>query len=258
MDKSTLSAILVDDEKYALTNLSNLIVTYCPFINVIDTANNVETALQKINTLKPDVIFLDVNMPQQNGFDMLSQLNHLPLVVFVTAHEQYALRAMKACAVDFLLKPIDIAELVETEVKLLQHHAIKPEIRENYRTVLNNLTDMLAKPGSVRKITLPSVNGFDILNVDDIVYLSGEDNYTSFHFFNQKELMSAKTLKEYEEMLEHYGFMRIHKSTLINLSHIKKIIQKDAVEVQMKDGTMLHVSRRKATDILEWAKKQIN
>lgn len=221
-------------------------------------ANNVDTARQKINQLKPDVIFLDVNMPQENGFDLLNKLTHIPAVVFVTAHEQYALKAMKACAVDFLLKPIEINELVDTEAKLLQHKSIKPEIRENYRDVLKNLTDMLAKPGSIRKITLAGINGYDILNVDDIIYLSGEDNYTSFHFLNQKELISAKTLKEYEEMLEHSGFMRIHKSTMVNLNHIKKIIQKDAVEVQMKDGSILHVSRRKASDILEWAKRQLN
>ncbi|MBC7382857.1 MAG: response regulator transcription factor [Bacteroidia bacterium] len=254
MHNPTLSAIIVDDELFAVANLSNLLTSYCPTIKISDTARCGATAIQKINSQRPDVVFMDVNMPQQNGFDVLAHLQHLPSIVFVTAHEEHALRAMKVCAVDFLLKPIDVNELVQTEIKLLQLHAIKPEIRENYRMVLRNLTAMLDKPGSIRKITLPGNNGYEILELDELIYLTGEDNYTSFHFMNQRQKMVAKTLKDYEEMLEHFGFMRIHKSTLINLSHVKKVLRSESMEVQMSNGDHLNVSRRRMPELQQWAK----
>jgi len=255
MHKSTLSSIIVDDELFAISNLSNLITTYCPAICIIDTALNADQAITKINSLNPDVVFLDVNMPNKNGFEILDKLKHLPLIVFVTAHEQYALRAMKVCAVDFLLKPIDINELIQTEAKLLQLQSIKAEIKDNYKAVLRNLADMLDKPGSVRKITLPGINGYGILDADDILFLTGEDNYTSFHFLKQKDMMVAKTLKEYETMLEQFGFMRIHKSTIVNLLHVKKVLKNEDMAVLMSNGTRLEVSRRRMPELLEWAKQ---
>ena len=257
MSFNLISVFLVDDESMAIANLTNLIASYCPSFRVIGSASNVDEGTVQINKLKPDVIFLDINMPGKNGFELLNQLTHIPSVVFVTAHEKYALQAMKVCAVDFLLKPIDIAELKETQIKLLQIHTLKPEIRKSYSTVLRNLSAIMDKPGSVRKITLYGNNGYEIFEMDDILYLSGEDNYTSFHFVKQKTIIVSKTLKEYEEMLESFGFMRIHKSTLANLTHIKKIIQKDGMEVLMSDGNSLQVSRRRTPDVLEWSKNQL-
>lgn len=256
MNKIRLSAIVVDDEIFAVSNLCNLLTNYCHFINVIGTASNGTEAITKINNLKPDIVFLDVNMPKQSGFDILELLNQLPLVVFVTAHEQYALKAMKVCAVDFLLKPIDINELIQTETKLLQLHSIKSKLREDYRIVLRNLTGMLDKPESVRKITLANTNGYDIIEIDNIIYLSGDDNYTTFYFTNRKSILIAKTLKEYEEMLAHFGFMRIHKSTLLNLAHVKKLVRGDTLSALMSNEEILHISRRKMPEVLDWAKTQ--
>ncbi len=257
MQELLLSTIIVDDEKFSNANLSNLITTYCPVIKIIDTANNAALAIQKINSLKPDVVFLDVNMPQQTGFDVLNKLTHTPLIVFVTAHEKHALRAMKVCAVDFLLKPIDINELILTEKKLLQIHSIKPEIKENYNLVLRNLSDMIDKPNVAKKITLPGARGYEIIDMSDILYLVGENNYTTFYFINRKEIVVTKTLKDYEEILESFGFIRIHKSTLINLLHIKKIVQNENVDVEMSDGKILNVSRRRTQELLEWSKLHI-
>ena len=192
MNKTRLSAIVIDDEVFAVSNLCNLLSSFCHFIHVIGTASNATEAISKINTLKPDIVFLDVNMPNQSGFDILESLNQLPLVVFVTAHEQYALRAMKVCAVDFLLKPIDINELIETENKLLQLHSIKAQVRDDYKIVLRNLTGMLNKPEGIKKITLASNNGYEIIDIEHIIYLSGEDNYTTFYFTNRKNYWSPK------------------------------------------------------------------
>ena len=254
MNKNQLSVLLIDDESLAISNLTNMIGSYCPSLRITGSASGVAEGIQKIESLKPDVIFLDVNMPGQNGFDLVNQLIHTPSVVFVTAHEQHALRAMKVCAVDFLLKPIVIQDLIETQGKLLQIHSLKPEIRQNYSQVLRNLSAIMDKPGSVRKITLYGNQGYEIFNIDDILYLNGEDNYTSFHFLKHKTIMVSRTLKDYEEILEPFGFMRIHKSTLVNLNYIRKIIRNEALEVLMADDKILHVSRRRSIDLLEWSK----
>lgn len=254
MYSSLLTVLLIDDESPAITNLANLITTYCPSLRVIATASSVAEGTIKVNTLKPDVIFLDVNMPGQNGFELLNQITYLPSVVFVTAHEKYALQALKVSAVDFLLKPINIDELVQTQMKILQIHTLKPEIRKNYSHVLRNLSAIMDKPGSVRKITLYGSNGYEIFEMDDILYLSGEDNYTSFHFLTHKDILVTRTLKDYEDMLEPFGFMRIHKSTIANLFHVKKILRNECLEIVLTDGTQLQVSRRKSMDLLEWSK----
>ena len=251
-----LSALLIDDENLAIANLSSMIGSYCPSLKIIGSAPNVTDAALKVNTLKPDVIFLDVNMPKQNGFELLNQLTHIPSVVFVTAHEKYALQAMKVCAVDFLLKPISIDELKLAQTKLLQIHALKPEIRKNYNQVLRNLSAIMDKPGSINKITLYGNKGYEIFDIEEILYLSGDDNYTTFHFLKHPLVMVTKTLKDYEEILEPMGFMRIHKSTLVNQFHIKKLIQNEGAEVLLSDGKLLNVSRRRLVNVLEWIKQQ--
>ncbi len=254
MGNNPLTAILIDDEGFAIANLTSLIGTYCQSLQVIGSASSVVEGVPKINKLKPDVIFLDINMPKENGFDLLNQITHIPLVVFVTAHEQHALRAMKVCAVDFLLKPIDINELKQTQIKLLQINTIKPEIRKNYSNVLRNLSSLIERPGSVRKITLYGNNGYEIFDIDNILYLSGENNYTSFHFLKHREVMVTKTLKDYEEILEPFGFMRIHKSTLVNLMHVKKIMKGENPSLLITNDEELNVSRRKSMELFEWSK----
>ncbi len=258
MGINLLSVLIIDDESFAIANLSNLIASYCPSLQVIGSAQCVAEGTVMINTKKPDVIFLDINMPEQNGFDLLNHLTHIPSVVFVTAHEKYALEAMKVCAVDFLMKPISIAELKKTQIKLLQIHTIKPDIRKNYSQVLRNLSAIMDNPGSIKKITLHGAEGYEIFEIDDIRYLTGEGNYTKFHFATHKEFMISKTLRDYEEMLEPFGFMRIHKSVVVNLAHIKKIIQKDSVDVLMSDGKTIDVARRRISELLDWAKENVN
>ncbi len=253
--KQKLSAILIDDELYALSNLMHLIKEHCPAINVVDTANSAISGIQKINKHEPDVIFLDINMPHQSGFQMLEQLSFLPSVVFVTAHEKHALQALKSCALDFLLKPIDIRELVQTEKKLLNLQRIKAKIGKNYQESLFNLASLIKSPGSLNKITLPGNNGYEIFDISNIVYINGEDNYSTFHFNSQKSLVVAKTLKEYDELLSPNGFMRIHKSTLINLAYLQTIKRTESMEVVLKNGTHVMVSRRRMPELMDWAKQ---
>lgn len=254
-----LRAIIVDDELKAIDNLKKLIAAYCPSIQVVHTAVGADSAAILVNELKPDVLFLDISMPKKNGFDLLNMLQHMPLVVFVTAYEKYALNAIKASAVDFLLKPVDINELKKVEEKLLQIQAIrKSSSNENYSSVVGNLVSMLQHPGTIKNITLPDTHGYNIVDIDEVIYLEGENNYTSFHLNKNKKVVVAKTLKEYEDLLGESGFFRIHKSSIINLKHLKKVNKGDSIDAVMSDGQILQVSRRRAPELLDMAKQFVH
>jgi two-component system LytT family response regulator len=251
-----LSAIIVDDEVNAISNLKNLITAYCPTINVIESATGVDSAAILIHELKPDVLFLDISMPRKNGFELLNSLHYFPSVVFVTAYEKYALTAIKASAVDYLLKPVNISELRTVEEKLLRIHSFKRGNGfENYNSTVGNLVSMIQNPGIIRTISLPSNDGYAITDINDILYLEGMNNYTAFHLVARPKIIVSKTLKEFEELLTDSGFIRIHKSNIINISHMKKINMDDNVSVVMADGAVLAVSRRRAAELVEVVKQ---
>jgi two-component system LytT family response regulator len=145
--------------------------------------------------------------------------------------------------------------LVQTEKKLLNLQRIKAKIGRNYQESLFNLASLIKSPGSLNKITLPGNNGYEIFDISNIVYINGEDNYSTFHFNSQKSLVVAKTLKEYDELLSPNGFMRIHKSTLINLAYLQTIKRTESMEVVLKNGTHVMVSRRRMPELMDWAKQ---
>lgn len=256
--KNDLKCILVDDEQNAIENLKQLLGMYCPSVKIVGTATETKSAALLIDTLRPDVLFLDISMPERNGFELLQILRHIPLIVFVTAHEQYALNAIKASAVDYLLKPVDIGELKKVEEKLLQIQAIRHSNKsENYNAVVGNLMNMLHSPGTIKKITLHDVQGYNIIDVSDILYLEGDDNYTTFYLAANKKILVSKTLKEYEGLLDDLGFFRIHKSYIINLAHLRNISRENGLDAVMSDGQTLSVSRRRSNDLLDRAKQYI-
>ena len=253
-----LKAVIVDDELHAITNLKKLLGIYCPAIEVIDTAMGAQAAALIINDKRPDVVYLDIAMPRKNGFELLKMIVYVPLIVFVTAHEKYALNAIKASAVDFLLKPVDVNELIQVEEKLLRIQAMrKANDNENYSAVVNHLVNMLHNPGAIKKITLPDTNGYNIVDLEDVMYLEGDDNYTSFYMARSHKVVVSKTLKEYESLLADLGFFRIHKSSIINFTHLKNINKDNGIDVIMSDGRSLAVSRRRSTELLERAKQFI-
>lgn len=257
-DVNYLRAIIIDDEYKAIENLRTLIATYCPSIKITDSALGVESAAIIVNDAKPDVLFLDVSMPKKSGFELLNMLQYTPLVVFVTAYEKYALKAIKASAVDFLLKPVDINELKDVEKKLLNIQAArKNNFNESYNSVVGNVVSMLQHPGVIKNITLPDADGYNIIDINEILYLEGENNYTSFHLQNKNKIVVSKTLKEYEELLEESGFFRIHKSNIINLRHLKKVSVEDGVGAHMSDGRILGVSRRRTAELMEKARQYV-
>jgi two-component system, LytTR family, response regulator len=257
MLENSLSVIIVDDELNARINLEHLIKTYCPQLKVVNSASNAVEAAAIINYIKPDVVFLDISMPQINGFELLGMLDSIPSIVFVTAHERYAIRAIKTSALDFLLKPVNIDELIKVETKLLQLNSLlkKHNIQETYNSIVKDFVSMLEKKQEVKKIALPDLHGFNILDIEDIMYLEGENNYTVFYTLGKKHIVS-KTLKEYEELLLDSGFMRIHKSSIINMKHLKQYSVKE-MEVIMSDKKTLSISRRRATEFFDKAKQYI-
>jgi len=253
-----LNAIIVDDEVNAITNLKKLLGIYCTSTRVIDSATGAESAAILINSMKPDVVFLDIAMPKKNGFELLNMLTFMPLIVFVTAHEKYALNAIKASAVDFLLKPVDVTELKKVEEKLLHIQGFrKNNLNESYPAVVGNLVTMLSNPGVIKKITLADAHGYNIVDLEDVLYLEGDDNYTSFYLNKHKKVVVTKTLKEYESVLSDAGFFRIHKSSIINLHHLKKVSKEDGINAIMSDEHVLPVSRRRASELMDRVKQFI-
>jgi two-component system LytT family response regulator len=235
-----LKAVIVDDEKLSRENLKSLIGEYCQNIEVIGEANSVKTANSKILELEPDVLFLDINMPRQSGFDLLQSLPDKDfMVVFVTAHNEYGIQAVKVNAVDYLLKPIDINELKSAEKKLLQRRNLKeePHLHNNYE--------------GYKKIIVNHSQGFSIIDIENIVRLEASRNYTKIYLNDETEITSSKNLKEFEDILNNKTFCRIHKSHLINLKYLKEYSNLDGGTAIMSDNSRIVISRRRFQEFLD-------
>jgi two-component system, LytTR family, response regulator len=225
-----LRVIIVDDELHGRENLKNLLENYCPEIRVIGTADSAVQAKILVLENEPDVVFLDINMPILDGFDFLQSLEQRNfMLVFVTAYEQYGIKALKAHPVDYLLKPINIKELQQTVKLLVSLHKEK------------------SKSHSVKtnKIMVPITHGFTIMDCDNIIRFMADDCYTKIFTNDGKSITVSKTLKEFESLIPPEKFYRIHKSHLINLQYVKEFTKLDGGFVTMKDGSRLELSRRK-------------
>ncbi len=226
--------------------------TSCPDVQILGDAGSVAAARELINNIKPDIIFLDINLSDGSAFDLLQllendrQKNKFDLrIIFTTASNQFAIQAFRISAIDYLLKPILSSELIEAVKKA--KHLKKVEGADNqYRVLLDNVS----KKDEEKKICLSTLNEMRICSVNEIIRCEAEHNYTTFHFTNNKPLMVSKTIKEYEEMLKDQGFERIHQSHLINISHVKALVKREGGFVKMKDDTEIPIARRKKEAIL--------
>ena len=239
-----LSAIIVDDELHGRENLKKIIETYCPEIEILGLADSVVNARKLVNVHKPDVVFLDINMPVLDGFDFLEEHNERDfMVVFVSAHEEFGISAVKAGAVDYLLKPVNIKELKQTVKRLfyLQNKKSKDEII--YET---------------GKLIIPASHGFNVLVIDDIIRLEAEGCYTKVIIKEGKNAIVSRTLKDFEDNLPKEKFFRIHKSHLINLKYIKDYSNLSGNFVTMIDGSKVEISRRKAPEFIQKVKTVLN
>ena len=245
-----LKAIIVDDEERGINALSKLIENYCPDIQVIATARNVEEASLAIKELKPEIVFLDIEMPEKSGFDLLNSFDHIDFeIVFITAFQEYAIKAIKFAALDYLLKPVNISELVE----VIEKFKIKKagiSSREKYAI----LKQSLSTANAFKKIILTDAENFHFVNIEDILYCKAEDNYTRFVAINDKKYIVSRLLKEYDDLLHMNNFFRIHKSYLVNMNHVEKVIKKDGASVLMSNKEELPVSSRKKDEFFTFLK----
>lgn len=252
-----LRSIIVDDEERGRDNLKYLISQYCPELEVVATAASAEEAREFVSSLKPDVVFLDIEMPEKNGFDFLDFYNQRPFaVIFVTAFGKHALRAIKASAVDYILKPIAVSDLKEAVRKLLESR--KNEQLQDIISSVNIsqtqvLLENLRKGHSFERIMLTKPRGFKIVHVNDILYLKSEGVYTLVHLVEGETCSECHTLKEYESMLDPEVFYRIHKSYLLNLYHVSEFEYSNTGGiVTLTNGEKLKVSARRVSQFTRY------
>jgi len=242
--------VIVDDEIQAINALKHELAENCPEMKVIATANSVKTAVEVLNKEQPDVVFLDIRLTDGLGFDVLEQIdNHNMKVIFTTAYSQHAIKAFRFNAIDYLLKPIDSMELVRAIQKLLKIE--NTELKQRIYALLNN-QKVTEKD---KKIAIATAEGIHLFPLKDIVKLNAERNYTKVYFNNGKTLLSAKTLKDFEELLDAYRFMRVHQSYIVNLMHVKSYISKDGGYILMSDQTSVPLATRKKSKLLEELKQ---
>jgi len=239
-----ITAIIVDDELHGRENLRIIIETYCPEIEILGLADSVVNALELVSVLNPDAVFLDINMPVLDGFDFLEEYQERNfMVVFVSAHEEFGINAVKAGAVDYLVKPVNIKELKLTVKKLLYHKNKTIKTEAVYET---------------DKLVLPASHGFDVLVFDDLIRLEAEGCYTKVVIRDGKNKLVSRTLKDFEDTLPKDKFFRIHKSHLVNLKYIKEYSSRSGNFVTMTDGSKLEISRRKAPEFIQKIKTALN
>ncbi|MEO9511320.1 MAG: LytTR family DNA-binding domain-containing protein [Flavobacteriaceae bacterium] len=242
----TLRSILVDDEIHNLENLEHLIKNHCPMVSVIAKAASVDEAILLISTHRPDLVFLDIEMPHKNGFDLLDEVSEIDFeVIFVTAYDQYALKAVKSCALDYLLKPINTFELVSA-VNKVHGHILEKRENQKLKLLVQNLKNI----NEPNKIALPTAEELYFVSVTDIVRCKGENNYTLFFLSDERTILVSRTLKEWDDLLSEHGFIRTHQSHLVNSIHVQSFVKKDGGYILMKDGSTVCVSKHKKENTL--------
>jgi two-component system LytT family response regulator len=245
----SMTAILIDDEANNLDNLNKLLSQYCPEVKVIETAMNAATGKQHITTLHPELVFLDIQMPGENGFDLLQQLpRHDFQVIFVTAYDQYGIQAVKFAAVDYLLKPINIRELREAVGKAMVRHSEK---RANAQ--LENLLHLLQSRSSKEehRIALNTLKETRFLYTRQIIRCESNNNYCYFFLDNGEKILVSKPIYEFEPLLEGYGFIRCHQSHLINKHYVRSWMREDGGYLLLDNGDTVPVSRAKKQAVFQ-------
>jgi two-component system LytT family response regulator len=245
-----IKALIIDDVEKARSALKSDIKTYCPNVQVIGEADGVESGLQLIKSTTPDVIFLDIRMSDGSGFDLIAKLRQQGTIsfqiIFTTAYDEYAIKAFKFSAIDYLLKPVDHEDLIQA-VQKIKVQDVQNSLKENMELLLESMKGIKT---SNKRIALNSVDKVQVVNVDDIIQCESQKNYTLFYLTNKKQVLVTRTLKEFEDMFEGDNFLRVHHSHLINVKHLKEYIKTDGGYALMSDGSQIPVSVRKKEQLL--------
>jgi two-component system, LytTR family, response regulator len=242
-----IKAILIDDELSSLQNLQQKLVEFCPDIAVAAVTQKPEDAILLIQQHRPDVVFLDIEMPRMNGFRMLEKLNDYDFeIIFTTAYNHYAVDAIRISAFDYLTKPIAIKDLQDAVERLGRN--IKGQTRERIDVLRTSLAEVKSQQD---KIAISTSEGIEFIEIQTILRIESSSNYSKIFLLNGKNMLVTRLLKDFEDMLAPYRFYRIHNSHLINLSYINKYLRGDGGQVVMQNGEIIDVSRRKREDFLK-------
>lgn len=243
-----MRTILIDDELDSLESLATEIKAYCPEIQIICTCSDPRQAASLIQQHNPDLIFLDIEMPHLNGFELLQQLEGIDFdVIFVTAYDAYAVRAFEFNAVDYLLKPVMKSKLIQAVQKIYDKKTSSLD-GDHLKALINNIH--LHARQEIENIALPTAEGFEFVHVNDICYLQSDSNYTWVHLKTQQKYLLARTLKDMASMISFPQFFRAHQSYFVNLNHVKKYVRGQGGYLVMQDGVQIPVSRANKENLM--------
>ena len=242
-----IKALIVDDEQASIDLLKWLLAEYCPDVSLVQEARSVEAALPLMRSLKPDIVFLDIQMPHQSGFDLLTRAENWNFeVIFTTAYNEFAIQAIRFSALDYLLKPIDESELK----KAIERFKVKKIYAPAGQILFRNFIQNISQSNKDKfRLALADANEIKYVQIDEIIRLQAESNYTHIFLSGNKVFISAKTLKEYDELLQGHKFLRVHKSHLVNSSHIVSYDRQGSL--QMSDKSAVEVARRKKEYLMQ-------
>ena len=243
-----IRAIIIDDELHCRKTLQLLLKEYCPDVQVVDECSDGEFGLKAIAKLKPDVVFLDIEMPRMSGFEMLEQLPEINFaVIFTTGYDQYAIKAFRFYALDYLLKPIESKDLISA-IYRLQQQKQRPTA-EQFQMLVNKIEH---KEEVLPRIPIPTSDGFELIPVEHILFCEAKDNYTYFNLKSKKKILASRMLKDVEEQLIDFPFfLRVHNSYIINVKEVRKYVRGEGGYVIMNDDTSVSVSRSRKDEFLK-------
>jgi two-component system, LytTR family, response regulator len=246
--------LILDDEQPAREALKFMLENYCPNVEIVAEATSAGEAREILKHADIDALFLDISMPGEGGFDFLKTIDSSKyMFVFVTAHDEFAIKALRASALDYLQKPMDVIELQQTVEKLVKMKNLRAQsylASNSYNKSLENLSVNSYAKKEVKRLCLPCMQGFTVLDVNDILYLCADCNYTVFHLSNMKKIVVSKAIKDYEDLLNPSVFFRNHKSSIINLKYLKEFSKVDGYYAIMADNSSISVSRRRLPDFI--------
>lgn len=250
----TITAIIIDDEQNGRDTLRMMLDAMCPEVKISGEAKNIAEGRELIGRHKPELVFLDIQMPGGTGFDLLQSLDKMDFnVVFTTAYNEYAVQAFRYSALDYLLKPIHPEELRQAVAKVIESKA--GQLKEQLELLKTYLVTPVAKPGTAlaappKKIALPTMEGIYFVPLDDIVWCEALGGYTKFHIRNASPIVVSRLIKEYEDLFSAHHFIRVHNSSLVNAAHVAKYVRGEGGQVWMTDGSEIEVSRRRKEELL--------
>ena len=242
-----LKSIIVEDEPHSQKTLANFIRKYCPQLKLVAIAATVSEGIEQINQQKPDLVFMDIDLPDGTGFEIINQLHEpWPSIIFVTAYNQYAVKAFQVSAIDYLLKPVDPELLIKAVEKVQQTENDQQQQSKKVAVFNENRIS-----GKLNKMALPTQHGVQLVHIDEIIRLEADGNYTTVFLKDKSKYMVSRKIKEFETLLESMHFFRIHQSHIVNLLLIDRYVKGEGGTVILEDGTQLEVARRRKEAFLK-------